>query len=137
MRATAAGAARTVVSFTFDDGDADQATGARILHRYHMAGTFYIITGAVGTPGYLTLAQLHWLAGQGDEIGAHTVSHLELTGITPAEARRQACMSRAILDRVGVPGHLVRLSRRRRRPPRRGDRGGLRLRQRPADHGPP
>ncbi len=101
MRATAAGAARTVVSFTFDDGDADQATGIRILHRYHMAGTFYIITGAVGTPGYLTLAQLHWLAGQGDEIGAHTVSHLELTGITPAEARRQACMSRAILTGWG------------------------------------
>ena len=97
----AATAGRTVVSFTFDDGDADQATGARILHRYHLAGTFYIITGAVGTPGYLTVGQLHWLAGQGDEIGAHTVSHLELTGITPAEARRQACLSRAILTGWG------------------------------------
>jgi peptidoglycan/xylan/chitin deacetylase (PgdA/CDA1 family) len=99
--ARAATAGQTVVSFTFDDGDADQATAARILHRYHMAGTFYIITGAVGTPGYLTMAQLHWLATQGDEIGAHTVSHLELTGITPAEARRQACMSRAILTGWG------------------------------------
>ena len=99
--ARAATAGRTVVSFTFDDGDADQATAARILHRYHMAGTFYIITGAVGTPGYLTLAQLHWLAAQGDEIGAHTVSHLELTGVTPAEARRQACMSRVILTGWG------------------------------------
>ncbi len=97
----AATAGPTVVSFTFDDGDADQATAARILHRYHMAGTFYIITGAVGTPGYLTLAQLHRFAAQGDEIGAHTVSHLELTGITPAEARRQACMSRAILTGWG------------------------------------
>ena len=99
--ARAANPGQTVVSFTFDDGDSDQVTAARILHRHHMAGTFYIITGAVGTPGYLTLAQLHWLAAQGDEIGAHTVSHLELTGVTPAEARRQACMSRAILTGWG------------------------------------
>ena len=66
-----------------------------------MAGTFYIITGAVGAAGYLTLAQLHWLAAQRDEIGAHTVSHLELTGVTPTEARRQACMSRVIVTGWG------------------------------------
>ncbi|MDR0345974.1 MAG: polysaccharide deacetylase family protein, partial [Nocardiopsaceae bacterium] len=67
---------RTVVSLTFDDGDADQLTAARILHAHGMAGTFYIITGAVGTPGYLTVAQLRELARAGNEIGGHTVSHL-------------------------------------------------------------
>jgi peptidoglycan/xylan/chitin deacetylase (PgdA/CDA1 family) len=92
---------RTVVSLTFDDGDADQLIAARILHRYGLPATFYVITGAVGAPGYLTVRQLRGLAAQGDEIGAHTVSHLELTGIPLAEARRQACVSRAVLTRWG------------------------------------
>ena len=92
---------RTVVSFTFDDGDADQMTAARILRSYGMRGTFYIITGAVGTPGYVTLADLHQLAAAGNEIGGHTVSHLELTHVSTAEARRQVCTGRDILTRWG------------------------------------
>jgi peptidoglycan/xylan/chitin deacetylase (PgdA/CDA1 family) len=92
---------RTVVSFTFDDGDADQMTAARILQAHRMRGTFYIITGAVGTPGYVTLADLHRLAAAGDEIGGHTVSHLELAHVSAAEARRQVCLGRDILTRWG------------------------------------
>jgi peptidoglycan/xylan/chitin deacetylase (PgdA/CDA1 family) len=90
-------AARTVVSFTFDDGDADQMAAARVLHRYGMDGTFYIITGAVGAPNYVTLADLRTLAAGGDEIGGHTVSHLELPHVTAAEARRQVCDGRNTL----------------------------------------
>ncbi|MGE5134281.1 MAG: polysaccharide deacetylase family protein [Gemmatimonadota bacterium] len=86
-----------MVSLTFDDGDADQLTGARILQSHGLRGTFYIITGAVGTPGYLTLADLHRLAAGGQEIGGHTVSHLDLTRVSPAEARRQVCTGRDIL----------------------------------------
>ncbi|HZC40868.1 MAG TPA: polysaccharide deacetylase family protein [Streptosporangiaceae bacterium] len=92
---------RTVVSLTFDDGDADQLTAARILHAHGMPGTFYIITGAVGTPGYLTVAQLRELARAGNEIGGHTVSHLDLTRLPAAEVRRQACQGRDTLLRWG------------------------------------
>ncbi len=90
-------AARTVLSFTFDDGDADQMAAARVLHRYGMHGTFYIITGAVGAPQYMTLSDLHTLAAEGDEIAGHTVSHLELPHVTAAEARRQVCDGRNTL----------------------------------------
>jgi peptidoglycan/xylan/chitin deacetylase (PgdA/CDA1 family) len=97
-RSQAGPAARpTVVSLTFDDGDADQLAGARILHSHGLRGTFYIITGAVGTPGYLTLADLHKLAAAGQEIGGHTVSHLDLNQVSQAEARRQVCAGRDIL----------------------------------------
>jgi len=99
--AAAAPGGRTVVSLTFDDGDADQLAAARILHRYRLAGTFYIITGAIGTPGYLTRANLRQLAAAGNEIGGHTVSHLRLTALSRAEARRQVCDSRSILTRWG------------------------------------
>jgi peptidoglycan/xylan/chitin deacetylase (PgdA/CDA1 family) len=92
---------RTVVSLTFDDGDADQMAAAQVLHRYRLPATFYIISGAVGTPGYMTLPDLRQLAADGDEIGGHTVSHLRLTALTTAEARRQVCESRSILARWG------------------------------------
>ena len=95
--AAPAGTRPTVVSLTFDDGDADQLTGGRILQAHGLRGTFYIITGAIGTPGYLTLADLHKLAAGGQEIGGHTVSHLDLTQVSPAEARRQVCAGRDIL----------------------------------------
>jgi peptidoglycan/xylan/chitin deacetylase (PgdA/CDA1 family) len=94
-------AARTVVSFTFDDGDADQMAAARALHRYGISGTFYIITGAVGAPNYMSLSDLRTLAAEGNEIGGHTVSHLELPHVSAAEARRQACGGRDTLVRWG------------------------------------
>ena len=94
-------APRTVVTLTFDDGDADQVAAARMLHRYRLPATFYIITGAVGTPDYVTRPQLRQLAAEGNEIGGHTVSHLRLTALSAAEARRQVCESRSILARWG------------------------------------
>ncbi len=94
-------APRTVVTLTFDDGDGDQMAAARVLHRYRLPATFYIITGAVGAPGYVTRPDLHRLAADGNEIGGHTVSHLRLTALTTAEARRQVCDSRSVLARWG------------------------------------
>lgn len=91
----------TVVSLTFDDGDADQLMAADILATHRMPGTYYIISGAVGSPGYLTLDQIRRLAAQGNEIGGHTVSHLDLTQVAPDEARRQVCQSRQILTDWG------------------------------------
>jgi peptidoglycan/xylan/chitin deacetylase (PgdA/CDA1 family) len=91
----------TVVTLSFDDGTADQFAAARILHGYGLAGTFFVITGAVGAPHYMSLAELRWLAAAGDEIGGHTVSHLDLVNTTLAEARRQVCAGRNILTRWG------------------------------------
>jgi peptidoglycan/xylan/chitin deacetylase (PgdA/CDA1 family) len=96
-----AAAPRTVVSFTFDDGDADQMAAAQVLHRYGLKGTFYIIAGAVGAPDYMTLSDLHTLAAEGNEVAGHTVSHLEVPHVTAAEARRQVCDGRNTLIRWG------------------------------------
>ena len=99
--ATATAHRPTVVSLTFDDGTAGQFAAAQAMHRYGVAGTFFVITGAVGAPNYMSLPELHSLAAYGDEIGAHTVSHLDLVATTAAEARRQACAGRDILTRWG------------------------------------
>ena len=98
-----AAARPTVVTLTFDDGTADQMTAARVLHTYGVRGTFFVITGAIGSPHYLTRADLRWLAGAGDEIGGHTVSHLDLLNTSVPETRRQLCAGRAILSHWGFP----------------------------------
>lgn len=98
---SASPAHRTVVSLTFDDGIAEQMWAARVMHAHGMAGTFFIITGAIGTPHYMTRADLRQLAAAGNEIGGHTVSHLDLVNASPAETRRQICMGRDILAQWG------------------------------------
>jgi peptidoglycan/xylan/chitin deacetylase (PgdA/CDA1 family) len=68
------------IALTFDDGYADAYTDALpVLKRYGMVATFYIITNTIGQPGYLTWEQVAALRDAGMEIGAHTLSHPDLT----------------------------------------------------------
>lgn len=92
---------QTQVALTFDDGNADQMTVLPILAAHHMVGTFYIITGSVGAPNYLTQANIATIAAAGNEIGGHTVSHPDLTSVPAAEATRQICNGRATLASWG------------------------------------
>jgi peptidoglycan/xylan/chitin deacetylase (PgdA/CDA1 family) len=91
---TAAAASTTVVSITFDDGLADQLSAADSLQRNDMRGTFYVISGLVGLPGYFSRTDLDRLAAAGNEIGGHTVLHPDLTTVDPDEARREICLDR-------------------------------------------
>lgn len=102
MLAGAAGVAhgaypRTVVSLTFDDGNANQLAAASLLTEHGMHGTFYVVSGYVGASGYLTRADLQSLAQDGHEIGGHTVNHPDLLTIEQDEARRQVCTDRNTL----------------------------------------
>jgi peptidoglycan/xylan/chitin deacetylase (PgdA/CDA1 family) len=92
-----AATAPTVVSLTFDDALAEQKTAADILHKHGLNGTFYINSGAVGTPNYFEQGDLKWLASLGHEIGGHSVSHPDLTTLPADEARQQVCADRVTL----------------------------------------
>jgi peptidoglycan/xylan/chitin deacetylase (PgdA/CDA1 family) len=94
-------APQTVVSLTFDDGTSDQTQAASILASHKMKGTFYIITGNVGAPGFLTRDNLTSLAAAGNEIAGHTVTHPDLTTLPADEVARQVCNSRASLASWG------------------------------------
>jgi peptidoglycan/xylan/chitin deacetylase (PgdA/CDA1 family) len=91
----------TTVSLTFDDGVADQTEAGRIMAEHSLAGTFYIISGRVGASGYLGRSDLSTLAANGNEIGAHTVNHLNLLNLSPEEAERQVCNGRVQLENWG------------------------------------
>lgn len=97
LSAQASTAHPLMISFTFDDGFADEVPGQQLLHDHNMAGTFYINSGSIGQPGYMTRAQLDDLAAQGNEIGGHTVTHQDLLTLSADEQNRQICQDRDTL----------------------------------------
>lgn len=88
---------------TFDDGYDTQFAAAPILANHKMAGTFYINSGDVGTAGHLTWTQLDQLAAAGNEVGGHTIDHVDLTKLTTAQAQYQICQDRTNLLAHGYP----------------------------------
>ena len=86
------------MSLTFDDGLASHYPAMTMLRARGMVGTFYIISGLAGSsPYYMPWSQVHAIAEAGDEIGGHTVHHLDLTTLAPATARAEACGSHSDL----------------------------------------
>lgn len=67
---------RFVISI--DDGMADGLTAKAILDDFGWRATFYVIPNRVGTPGYLTWAQIAELRAGGMDIGNHTLDHPHL-----------------------------------------------------------
>jgi peptidoglycan/xylan/chitin deacetylase (PgdA/CDA1 family) len=99
---SAHGASQTVVSLTFDDGQASQYAAASVLRQHGMAGTFYINSGYVGSSGYyMTWPQIHDLATAGHEIGGHTLHHTDLTQVNTATATHEVCDDRTALQAQG------------------------------------
>jgi hypothetical protein len=93
----------TVISMTFDDGNADQLAAAQKLKSKSMAGTFYLNSGFIGAPNYLTLANVQSLVADGHEIAGHTISHPDLAEISIDEATRQICNDRVNWANWGIP----------------------------------
>lgn len=96
-----AAASPTVVSLTFDDGDADQMAAEQTMKANGLVGTFFITTGWTGAAGYLTRQQLETIQADGNEIGGHTVTHADLTQVPATEAEAQICNGRATLQSWG------------------------------------
>ena len=95
---------RTVV-LTFDDGHASHfEVVASLLKRYRFSGTFFVTTGYVGKPGYMTWEQLRKLAFLGMEVGSHGATHRPLTHLSRDEVRQELIASREALSKaLGVP----------------------------------
>lgn len=93
--------APTVVSLTFDDGNGNQLAAEQVLKAHGLVGTFFITTSWIGTPSYLTQANLQTIAGDGNEIGGHTVTHPDLTTLTSAAASAEICNGKSTLESWG------------------------------------
>lgn len=82
--------ARPVV-LTFDDGFGSQMAAADMLHQRGMVGVFFVTTAQNG----LDLATL---SSWGDEIGAHTIHHPDLTTLSDAQLWSELADARAQLQ---------------------------------------
>lgn len=94
---------QTVVSVTFDDGRASNALGAKILTEHGLAGTFFLNSGNIGKPGYLTLSEVDTIALAGNEIAGHTVNHKDLLTLPSSEIFREVCQDRTTWLSWGFP----------------------------------
>lgn len=94
------------VLISVDDGYVDDVrTILPTLQRLHMVATFFVITGRMTEPGFLTAAQIRELDHAGMDIGDHTVHHVDLRLLTPSELQAETAGSKAVLERV--VGHPV------------------------------
>jgi peptidoglycan/xylan/chitin deacetylase (PgdA/CDA1 family) len=91
----------TVVSLTFDDGDADNYSVRSILAENNLHATFYVVSGFTNSNGYMTDGQLRDLYNDGNEIGGHTLSHVNLSDVRGEELKREVCQDRSNLVAYG------------------------------------
>ena len=90
---------RRPVILTFDDGYDDNYHQAYPLLREHgMRGTFFVVAGLVGKPGYMTWEQLREMQLNGMEIESHSLDHVDLSQLPRPELQRQLVESRRMLE---------------------------------------
>ena len=96
---------RHPVALTFDDGYRDQFTKALpVLRHYHLTATFFIVSGFVNQPRYMTWRQVRETDRAGIEIGVHTIHHFDLTLLTPWQEWREIDHSKMVIERhLGHP----------------------------------
>ena len=103
-------------ALTFDDGGASLSRVAAAIERRGWLGHFFIVTGRVGTAGFLSADEVRELARRGHEVGSHSHSHPTYMGtLTAPELAREWRSSRDALgeilgeapDTAAVPGGFV------------------------------
>jgi peptidoglycan/xylan/chitin deacetylase (PgdA/CDA1 family) len=97
----------TIVSLTLDDGTVSQYSLAwqRAIAAHGMEATYFVPSGRIGSgPGYMTWDQLSSLFAAGNEVGGHTVDHVNLTGssLTYEQKVHQVCDDRQALLQHGL-----------------------------------
>jgi len=92
-----------MVSLNFDDGNVDVLQYAvPIMRSSALVGTFYVVTDRIGTRGYLSASDLNELQRAGNEIGAHTRKHRDLTLLSEDDVRNEVAGSKAALGAMGL-----------------------------------
>ena len=100
----AAAVVPTVVTIEWHDGNAEQVDVLPILDAHGVHATFLVNTGPIlaGDPGKLTVAQVQAIFGDGNEVGGHTLDHVNVQPLSTADARFEVCTDRNNLLQMGV-----------------------------------
>ena len=97
------------VAITFDDGGASAPRAAEALERRGWRGHFFVTTGRLGTPGFMTGEQVRDLHARGHAIGGHSHNHPTYFGRLPrAEQLDEWSTSLGVLtDLLGAAPYLA------------------------------
>ncbi|MFZ0297344.1 MAG: polysaccharide deacetylase family protein [Candidatus Sulfotelmatobacter sp.] len=89
-----------IVTTSWDDGDRADLRLAEMLQSRNIGGTFYVPNTPYGERPALTPADLRTLSSEGFEIGAHTVSHKLLWGLTAEELAKEVSPCKPMLEDI-------------------------------------
>jgi peptidoglycan/xylan/chitin deacetylase (PgdA/CDA1 family) len=100
-----AGAQPAAASITFDDGGASAPLAAEMLERRGWRGHFFITTGRIGSPGFVSAQDLLELQRRGHLLGSHSETHPTYMGrLSRAELDQEWKRSRETLgELLGAP----------------------------------
>jgi len=93
------------VRLTFDDGNAsDVEIALPALMRRGLKAAFFVCSGRLDQPTFLTRAQVRELQSHGMRIGSHGAAHVSWRHLPPSLLREELAGSRQVLEGVcGVP----------------------------------
>lgn len=94
---------QTIVSLTFDDGSWTQYQIFPQMIDHGLRGTFYVNTGLMdrGDSSVMTWDELRRLAVAGNDIGGHTLDHVDLPTLPDTQKQTEVCRDR---DRLVAQG---------------------------------
>jgi len=89
------------VCITFDDGcETDLLVAAPLLKRCNFGATFFVVSGFVGRPGYLSQLQVRELAALGFEVGCHSMTHPYLPDLDDAGLHYEITEAKTVLEQI-------------------------------------
>lgn len=92
---------RRDVAIMFDDGNAsDLELALPALHDRGLTGTFFVVAGRLGMPGFLSADDVLELARAGMEIGCHGMCHRPWRGLDGAKLHEELVDAKATLEDV-------------------------------------
>ena len=101
-----AAAAHSDVRITFDDGNAsDLHHGLPALTERGLTGTFFVVAGRLGEPGFLDADDVRTLAAEGMTIGCHGMRHRPWRGLDARALHEELVAAKRVLE--DVVGHPV------------------------------
>jgi peptidoglycan/xylan/chitin deacetylase (PgdA/CDA1 family) len=89
------------VAITFDDGcETDLLSAAQILKEHNFGATFFVVSGFIGKPGYLSQLQVRELAALGFEIGCHSMTHPYLPDLDDAGLHHEIVDAKTVIEQI-------------------------------------